>query len=134
MAVPTFENWLSDRIVEYNSMLMDAKDPEAEAKLQRALLHVSTLNFGAHAYDAVKAFFQRREDFPKVKLIVAEDNEAVIKVLAKGRSPKLRHVARTHRVNLDWCYDFSGTRRSSPGMLLHWSPGRRSWHDGDHEE
>ena len=37
--------------------------------------------------------------------MVAEDNEAVLKSLAKGRCPKLRHVARTHRVNLDWCYD-----------------------------
>ena len=37
--------------------------------------------------------------------MVAEDNEAVLKSLARGRCPKLRHVARTHRVNLDWCYD-----------------------------
>jgi len=40
-----------------------------------------------------------------VNLIVAEDNEAVIKILAKGRSGKLRHVPRTHRVNIDWLYD-----------------------------
>ena len=37
--------------------------------------------------------------------MVAEDNEAVIKILAKGRSAKLRHVHRTHRVNLDWLYE-----------------------------
>ena len=30
-------------------------------------------------------------------------NEAIIKILLKGRSTKLRHV-RTHRVNLDWLY------------------------------
>ena len=40
-----------------------------------------------------------------VNLIVAEDNEAVIKILAKGRSGKQRHVPRTHRVNIDWLYD-----------------------------
>ena len=39
------------------------------------------------------------------KLVLLEDNEAVIKILAKGRSAKLRHVARTHRVNLDFLYD-----------------------------
>ena len=33
---------------------------------------------------------------------VFEDNEAVIKMIIKGRSPTLRHVSRTHRVALDW--------------------------------
>ena len=40
-----------------------------------------------------------------MKLFIAEDNEAVIEILAKGRCPKLRHVARTRRVNLEWCYE-----------------------------
>ena len=31
-------------------------------------------------------------------LYVFEDNEAVIKMIMKGRSPTLRHVSRTHRV------------------------------------
>ena len=31
-----------------------------------------------------------------------EDNEAVIKMIIKGRSPTMRHVSRTHRVALDW--------------------------------
>ena len=34
-----------------------------------------------------------------------EDNEAVIKMIIKGRSPKMRHVSRTHRVALDWNLD-----------------------------
>ena len=33
-------------------------------------------------------------------LYVFEDNEAVIKMIVKGRSPSMRHVSRTHRV----CY------------------------------
>ena len=36
-------------------------------------------------------------------LYVFEDNEAVIKMIIKGRSPTMRHVSRTHRVALDWC-------------------------------
>ena len=36
---------------------------------------------------------------------VFEDNEAVIKIVIKGRSPTLRHVSRTHRVALDWLFD-----------------------------
>ena len=38
-------------------------------------------------------------------LYVFEYNEAVIKVIMKGRSPTMRHVSRTHRVALDWLFD-----------------------------
>ena len=38
-------------------------------------------------------------------LYVFEDNEAVIKMIMKGRSPAMRHVSRTHRVALDWLFD-----------------------------
>ena len=38
-------------------------------------------------------------------LYVFEDNEAVIKMIIKGRSPTMRHVSRTHRVALDWLFE-----------------------------
>ena len=38
-------------------------------------------------------------------LYVFEDNEAVIKMIIKGRSPTLRHVSRSHRGALDWLFD-----------------------------
>ena len=38
-------------------------------------------------------------------LYVFEDNEAVIKMIMKGRSLTMRHVSRTHRVALDWLFD-----------------------------
>ena len=38
-------------------------------------------------------------------LYVFEDNEAVIKMIIKGRSPTMRYVSRTHRVALDWLFD-----------------------------
>ena len=38
-------------------------------------------------------------------LNVFEDNEAVIKMIIKGRSPTMRHVSRTHRVALDCLFD-----------------------------
>ena len=38
-------------------------------------------------------------------LYVFEDNEAVIKMIIKGRSPTTRHVSRTRRVALDWLFD-----------------------------
>ena len=34
-----------------------------------------------------------------------EDNEAVIKMIIKDRSPIMRHVSRTHWVALDWLFD-----------------------------
>ena len=41
----------------------------------------------------------------EASLYVFEDNEAVIKMIMKGRSPTMRHVFRTHRVALDWLFD-----------------------------
>ena len=38
-------------------------------------------------------------------LYVFEDNEAVIKMIIKGRSPTMRHVSRTNRVALDCLFD-----------------------------
>ena len=38
-------------------------------------------------------------------LYVFEDNEALIKMIIKGRRPTMRHVSRTHRVALDWLFD-----------------------------
>ena len=36
---------------------------------------------------------------------IFEDNEIVIKMIIKGRSPTMRHVSRTHRVALDRLFD-----------------------------
>ena len=38
-------------------------------------------------------------------LYVFEDNEAVMKMVIKGRSPTMRHVFLTHRLALDWLFD-----------------------------
>ena len=38
-------------------------------------------------------------------LYVFADNEAVIKMIIKGRGPTMSHVSRTHRVALDWLLD-----------------------------
>ena len=38
-------------------------------------------------------------------MYVFEDNEVVVKMIMKGRSPTMRHVSRTHRVALDWLFD-----------------------------
>ena len=39
------------------------------------------------------------------QLHIFADNEAVIKMIIKERSPTMRHVSRNHRVALDWLFD-----------------------------
>ena len=41
----------------------------------------------------------------RAKLLILEDNDAVIKMCNKQRSPMMRHVTRTHRVDLDWIFE-----------------------------
>lgn len=41
----------------------------------------------------------------KAQLAICEDNEAVIKMTKKARSPNMRHCARTQRVDLDWLFE-----------------------------
>ena len=38
-------------------------------------------------------------------VIIAEDNEAVIKIIAKARSMALRHLPRTHRIDVHWLFE-----------------------------
>ena len=47
------------------------------------------------------------------KCVIFEDNDAVIKQTIKGRSPNMRHVSRTHRVDLDWLWE---RIRDDPGV------------------
>ena len=56
-----------------------------------------------HDIDAVPSNVQSARQ--EALLYVFEDNEAVIKMIIKGRSPTMRHVSRTHRVALDWLFD-----------------------------
>ena len=71
-------------------------------------------------------------------LYVFEDNEAVIKMIIKGRSPTMRHVSRTHRVALDWLFDrmnldskiqikYIGTRNQLADFLTKGNFTRDEW-------
>ena len=50
-------------------------------------------------------FLKRQSSHQEYLLYVFEDNEAVIKMIMKGRSHTMRHVSRIHRVALDWLCD-----------------------------
>ena len=73
------------------------------------------------------------------QLYIFEDNEAVIKMIIKGRSPTMRHVSRTHRVALDWLFDrinlepkirikYVDTKNQLADMLAKGSFTRDEWH------
>ena len=49
------------------------------------------------------------------KLVLLEDNDAVIKMIIKGRTHKLRYVPRMHRIDLDWLF---GILRDDPGVFI----------------
>ena len=51
-------------------------------------------------------------------LYVFEDNEAVIKMIIKGRSPTMRHVSRTHGVAPDWLFDRNNLDPKSKSNIL----------------
>ena len=65
-------------------------------------------------------------------LNVFEDNEAVIKMIIKGRrSPTMRHVSRTHRVALDWLLDKINFGPQNPNQIhRHQKPFRRHANQG----
>ena len=65
-------------------------------------------------------------------LYVFEDNEAVIKMIIKGRSPTMRHVSRTHRVALDWLFGRINLDSKNPIQIhRHQKPTRRHTDQGN---
>ena len=50
-------------------------------------------------------------------LYMFEDNEAVIKMIIKGRSPGMKHVFRTHRIALDWLFDRINLDTQNPSQI-----------------
>ena len=68
------------------------------------------------------------------------ENEAVIKMIIKRRSPTMRHVSRTHRVALDWLFDrinldpkiqveYVDTKNQLADMLTRGSFTRHKWNN-----
>ena len=56
-----------------------------------------------------------RKRMGKATLVIFEDDEAVIKTTIEGRSPNMRHITRTHRINTDWLFE---RIRDDPGIKI----------------
>ena len=75
-------------------------------------------------FDAVLSNVQSARQ--EALLYVFEDNEAVINMIIKGRSPTMRQVSRTHRVALDWLFDRINLDSKNPNQIhRHQKPTRR---------
>ena len=63
------------------------------------------LNPYSELFDPAKHFAYTRRPQQNTRLIIAEDNEAVIKLVKKARSMALHHLPRTHRIDLNWLFE-----------------------------
>ena len=63
------------------------------------------MNPYSERFNPAKYFAYCRRPKQTTCLIVAEDNEAVIKLVGKARSMALRHLPRTHRIDINWLFD-----------------------------
>lgn len=72
------------------------------------------------------------------QLRVLEDNDPVIKMTVKGRSPSMRHAPRTHRIDLDRVFEriqhdpgvsikYVGTKEQIADMFTKGSFGAEQW-------
>ena len=77
------------------------------------------LNPYSERFDPVRYFASTRRRGPTVTdLIIAEDNQAVIKIVQKARSTALRHLLRTHRIDLNGYSRFAQIHTFACVMLV----------------
>ena len=132
--LPALELW--DLIVSvFGNTIQTSERPERPVvadKSQRSQGMTNVLN----NMDCVPSNVQSSHQ--EALLYVFEDNEAVIKMIIKGRSPTMRHVSRTHRVALDWLFDrinldpkiqikYIGTKNQLADILTKGSFTRDEW-------
>ena len=79
--------------------------PTQKAETHAVIPNTYELNPYSACFDPAKYFSYTRREEQKTCLIVAEDNEAVIKLVKKARSMALRHLPRTHRIDLHWLFE-----------------------------
>ena len=109
--IPTLDLWdLIVAVLHGNTYQSNQERRDPCTNLVRAALHKLPMRKKSHGkiddldnvdFISSNVHSSRQEAL----LYVFEDNETVIKMIIKGRSPTMRHVSRTHRVALDWLFD-----------------------------
>ena len=80
-------------------------DPTQKVEKPLAVPTKLEMNPYSESFNPAKYFAYTRKPEQKTRLIIAEDNEAVIKLVKKARSMALRHLPRTHRIDLHWLFE-----------------------------
>ena len=106
----------SDRTVLHGNT---SQNKQVQGKLSASPTYTNSVRVNPHKLPKCKKIPGKIDDLNNVDFVssnanssrqeallyIFEDNEAVIKIIIKGRSPTMRHVSRTHRVALDWLFD-----------------------------
>jgi hypothetical protein len=79
--------------------------PAQKAETHKAIPTVQELNPYSELFNPAKYFAYTRRPQQTTVFIIAEDNEAVIKLVKEARSMALRHLPRTHRIDLNWLFE-----------------------------
>jgi len=133
--IPTLSLW---------SLVIDVFDPPADSQKPKELTIPERLSLRRQSHDMFGSVdfvpFSLPITYGRANLYALEDNESVIKMIIKGRSPNLRHVGRTHRVDLDWLFDritkdpaiyvkWVGTKEQLADILTKGSFTAQAWFD-----
>ena len=103
-ALPALELW--DTIIdvfEPTAPLPFAKEQRLYAHTPENLIH--QVDGPANAFDVDWIPTNTKASPHRTQLLILEDNEAVIKMAIKGRSMLMRHISRTHRIDLSWLFE-----------------------------
>ena len=101
-------NWVKEVFHCNQNQLGETKDSTVQGNLWHRVItrkknqtKISTKHDSSDLFDVDNVHSNVKFSQSIAMLYVFEDNEAVIKMMIKGRSPTMRHVSRIHRVSLD---------------------------------
>ena len=81
---------------------------EMQAKAKPSAIELDPYSEG---FNHGRYFAYTRKSRHTTVLIIAEDNEAAIKIVQKARSMALRHLPRTHRIDVQWLFEVCANPR-----------------------
>ena len=99
---------------EFVVELLSNTTPKQAANSAETLAKPNTMELNPYSerFGPAKYFAHTRPRTATVTdLIIAEDNQAVIKIIQKARSMALRHLPRTHRIDLQWLFEVCSNPR-----------------------
>jgi hypothetical protein len=99
---------------EFVVELLSNTTPKQAANSAETLAKPNTMELNPYSerFDPAKYFaYTRPRTATVTDLIIAEDNQAVIKIIQKARSMALRHLPRTHRIDLQWLFEVCSNPR-----------------------